>query len=92
MDTRRLQQGFEDARLQRLAHLKANLGIDSIVPIKAAAPLNVVMTGKLGAVRDVQGEPMCFPAAARMAPASAPHNTVYHQVLGHPPSGKALKT
>jgi carbamoyltransferase len=85
-----LQQGFEDAMLHRLAHLKATYGIDRIC-LAGGSALNVVMTGKL-ARSGMFKETYVFPASGDDGASVGAAQYVYHQVLGHPPFGKALKT
>jgi carbamoyltransferase len=85
-----LQQRFEDAMLRRLAHLKAAHGIERIC-LAGGGALNVVMTGKL-ARSGMFKETYVFPASGDDGASVGAAQYVHHQVLGHPPSGKALPT
>jgi carbamoyltransferase len=85
-----LQQGFEDAVLRRLAHLKATYAIERIC-LAGGSALNVVMTGKL-ARSGMFKETYVFPASGDDGASVGAAQYVHHQVLGHPPRGTALKT
>jgi carbamoyltransferase len=85
-----LQQGFEDVILRRLAHLKATYGIERIC-LAGGSALNVVMTGKL-ARSGMFKETYVFPASGDDGASVGAAQYVYHQVLGHPPPGEALRT
>jgi carbamoyltransferase len=85
-----LQQRFEDTMLRRLAHLKAAYGIERIC-LAGGSALNVVMTGKLARSGLVK-ETYVFPASGDDGASVGAAQYVYHQVLGHPPLGKALHT
>jgi len=85
-----LQQGFEDAMLRRLAHLKATYGIERIC-LAGGGALNVVMTGKL-ARSGMFKETYVFPASGDDGASVGAAQYVYHQVLGNRRSGQALRT
>jgi carbamoyltransferase len=85
-----LQQGFEDAMLRRLAHLKATHGIERIC-LAGGSALNVVMTGKL-ARTEMFKDTYVFPASGDDGASIGAAQYVHHQVLGKPPTGKRLNT
>jgi len=85
-----LQQGFEDAMLRRLAYLKATYAVERIC-LAGGSALNVVMTGKL-ARSGMFKETYVFPASGDDGASVGAAQYVHHQVLGHPPLGKAVKT
>jgi carbamoyltransferase len=85
-----LQQGFEDAVLRRLAHLKTKYALERIC-LAGGSALNVVMTGKL-ARSGMFKETYVFPASGDDGASVGAAQYVHHQVLGHPPRATALKT
>lgn len=83
-----LQAGLEEAMFCRLTHLKEKYGFERIC-LSGGVALNVVMTGKL-ARSGMFKQTYVFPASGDDGASIGAAQYVQHQVLGHPPSGKAL--
>jgi carbamoyltransferase len=74
--------------LRRLTHLKQKYGIERIC-LAGGSALNVVMTGKL-ARAGLFKQTYVFPASGDDGASVGAAQYVHHQVLGNPPSGRAL--
>jgi len=85
-----LQAGLEEAMFRRLAYLKEKYGIERIC-LSGGVALNVVMTGKV-ARSGVFKQTYVFPASGDDGASVGAAQYVQHQILGHPPSGKAVRT
>src|SRR6202035_4306068 len=85
-----LQQQLEDTMLRRLAYLKDKYAIDRIC-MSGGVALNVVMTGKV-ARSGMFKQTYVFPASGDDGASIGAAQYVHHQVLGLPPTGKAVPT
>jgi carbamoyltransferase len=85
-----LQTQLETAMFDRLSHLKQTYGIERIC-LAGGVALNVVMTGKV-ARSGMFKQVYVFPASGDDGASVGAAQYVYHQLMKHPPTGKAVPT